>query len=252
MKPSTRTTEKFFSKLSSKQKNHKNQFAIYRTEDDKEMIIQNLRFAELVFPKNGLTLCPVSHPGFSHFSENCEYVLGHDHQKLSSMYISDFFSLVHPEDLPAVKKSFGYIKNLEPFDPAIHRFSIYFRMKDQFDKYRYIKHDRLAIKTESSTYLYVMLFDNISDVEKFHHVKLEIYKKNNGSYVKINTYIPNQQERKLTPRQNDIARLIIRGFTNQEIADHLNVSIYTIKNHKQTLFKKAKVRNSIELANFVR
>jgi DNA-binding NarL/FixJ family response regulator len=46
--------------------------------------------------------------------------------------------------------------------------------------------------------------------------------------------------------------LIMKGFSNQEIADQLSVSVYTVKNHKQMLFRKANVKSSIELANYVR
>ena len=50
--------------------------------------------------------------------------------------------------------------------------------------------------------------------------------------------------------QNEIIKLILKGFSTQEIADRLNVSVNTIKNHKQVLFRKVNVKSSVELINF--
>jgi DNA-binding CsgD family transcriptional regulator len=170
---------------------------------------------------------------------------------LMNMPLSDFFNLIHHEDLPPVQQCLAFIKNLKPFDPTTQRFSIYFRLRDGKGEYRHIKNEHLAIKTESNTYLYLMLFNNISEEEKFYHVKLEARIKTKSSYLKTYTYNPKQQAKSITPRQNDIARLIIKGLTNQEIADHLNVSIYTVKNHKQMLFRKINVKSSAELAHVI-
>jgi DNA-binding NarL/FixJ family response regulator len=68
----------------------------------------------------------------------------------------------------------------------------------------------------------------------------------------MQTFIPRQSSSTFTPRQKDIANLISKGFTNMEIARKLGVSIFTVKNHKSLLFKKAKVKNSIELASITR
>jgi DNA-binding NarL/FixJ family response regulator len=97
-----------------------------------------------------------------------------------------------------------------------------------------------------------MVFYNVSAEEKFYGVKLDIFRLGKNGFVKSYTYNPKQATTIITPRQNDIARLIVKGFSNQEIADQLSVSVYTVKNHKQMLFRKANVKSSIELANYVR
>jgi len=227
-------------------------FASFKAEEDREIILQKLRFAETVFPDQALTMCPISHPNMSYFSMNCEYILGHPHEKLAGMHISEFFQLAHPEDVPYVQQCFAFIKRLAPFDPTTHRFSIYYRLRNAAGTYFYIRNENLAIATEHNTCLYLMLFSNISRDEKFYHVKLEVSRKSKGKFMPVYTYNPKQEERPITPRQNDIAQLIAKGYTNQEIAAQLNVSIYTVKNHKQLLFKKVNVKNSVELAHYVR
>jgi DNA-binding NarL/FixJ family response regulator len=79
----------------------------------------------------------------------------------------------------------------------------------------------------------LMLFSNVSSEAKFYHVTLDVFKHMKGRFIKAYTYNPKQKEKEITPRQNDIAKLILKGFTNQQIADQLSVSVYTVKNHKQ-------------------
>ena len=223
----------------------------FPAEQNEEIILNNLQFVEKVFPKKGLALCPVSHGKAQYYSLNCEQILGHSHEELMNLSLPEFFELVHPEDLPSLKQCYQYIKNLMPFDPETHRFEIQYRFKNKQNEYVHIRKEQVAIKMQSDSYLYLMLYSNDTNKEKFFHVKLDIYQKIKGDYRKIDTYNPQQQDREIKPRQNDIVQLIIKGFTNQEIAEQLGVSVHTVKNHKKTLFKKVNVKNSIELANYV-
>ena len=55
-------------------------------------------------------------------------------------------------------------------------------------------------------------------------------------------------ETQLTPRQNDIGRLIAhRGMSNQAIADYLDLSICTVKVHLSSVFEKYRVKNRAQL-----
>ena len=168
------------------------------------------------------------------------------------MTLADFFSHVHPEDLPALQQCFGYVKNLKPFDPEVYRFVMHFRFRNRHNEYMLLRNENMAMKITAESYLYLMLYACADGAEKFHHVKLDIFKKVKETYVKTGTYNPMQREKAMTPRQNDITRLVAKGYSNQEIADLLGVSLYTIKNHKKALFKKVNVRNSLELMNYVR
>lgn len=252
MKPNVQTAAVTFFSLFPSVENHPKQRPEYDVESDEEVIMDNLHFAEKVFHQCALMLCPKSHTGIKYFSLNSEHILGHRQETLTQMDIPDFFSLVHPEDLPSVQQCLDFIGSCKPYDPETHRFTMYYRFRKKSGEYIHISDEKLAIKTRNNNYLYFILFNNVSQEEKFYHVKLEVYKKSKGNYLKAYTYNPKQQEKVITPRQNDIVRLIIKGFTNQEIADQLSVSVFTVKNHKQMLFKKVNVKNSIELANYVR
>jgi two-component system NarL family response regulator len=57
------------------------------------------------------------------------------------------------------------------------------------------------------------------------------------------TKTPDYKSPTITFREIEVLRFIARGLTNQEIADSMNVSIYTIKSHVRNLIDKLGVKN---------
>lgn len=55
-------------------------------------------------------------------------------------------------------------------------------------------------------------------------------------------------EASLTPREIEIVRHVIRGFTNLNIATRLGISEQTVKVHLNSIFRKTQVQNRTELA----
>lgn len=56
-------------------------------------------------------------------------------------------------------------------------------------------------------------------------------------------------EKQLTHREKEILQLIRQGLLSKEIADKLNLSIYTINNHRKNILAKLEVNNMIEAIN---
>lgn len=56
---------------------------------------------------------------------------------------------------------------------------------------------------------------------------------------------------KLSERELLLFRLIKLGYREKEIADHMNISISTVKSHKQNVFRKLGVTSSIEALNLI-
>lgn len=56
----------------------------------------------------------------------------------------------------------------------------------------------------------------------------------------------------LTPREEEILVLLTKGFANKEIADHLNLSIETVRSHLKNIYTKMHVRSRAEaVAHFM-
>lgn len=58
-----------------------------------------------------------------------------------------------------------------------------------------------------------------------------------------------QAEQQLTKREKEILILIRQGFLSKEIAYKLNISIYTVNNHRKNILTKLNVDNIIEAIN---
>lgn len=54
-------------------------------------------------------------------------------------------------------------------------------------------------------------------------------------------------ERTLTTREHEVARLIVDGLSNKEIAVALNVSTFTVKNHVQNVLSKLNLSSRVAL-----
>ena len=53
----------------------------------------------------------------------------------------------------------------------------------------------------------------------------------------------NIEEVKITPRDEQVLKLLVQGCSNKEIADQLNISPRTVKQHLRTLFLRAGIRD---------
>ena len=228
------------------------QYAHYAAEKDEATVISNLQFMERMQPDCVLMLCQMSHPKLKYVSASAKYILGFSEEEFKAKTVAEFFSLVHPDDVEGVQRCFEFINVSEPYDPEVYRFGLHYRFQYSPGHYIYLYDEKLAIRNDSGTYIYFTLFRDITSTHTFTQVKLSVLQKIKNVFSEVYCYYPKHGETLITPRQTDIVRLIVRGLSNKEIAERLNVSIYTIKNHKQALFRKANVRSSLELANYAR
>jgi RNA polymerase sigma factor (sigma-70 family) len=54
----------------------------------------------------------------------------------------------------------------------------------------------------------------------------------------------------LTTREREILQLIAEGMTNQEIADHLNLSVHTVRTHRGNLMDKLDLHSQAEVTRY--
>ncbi len=61
-----------------------------------------------------------------------------------------------------------------------------------------------------------------------------------------------QPEEPLTPREVEVLRLIVQGYTNRQIAEQLCVSVRTVEGHRANLCRKLDLRSRVELVRYAR
>jgi DNA-binding NarL/FixJ family response regulator len=54
----------------------------------------------------------------------------------------------------------------------------------------------------------------------------------------------------LTARENEVLKLVAKGYTYREIADRLFISTKTVQNHTQNILTKLRLRKRYELMRY--
>ena len=55
----------------------------------------------------------------------------------------------------------------------------------------------------------------------------------------------------LTKREVELLQFIKQDFTNQQMASHLSLSIYTVETHRKNIMQKLNLKNAVELTKFM-
>jgi two-component system nitrate/nitrite response regulator NarL len=55
----------------------------------------------------------------------------------------------------------------------------------------------------------------------------------------------------LTKRELELLQLIKQNITNQQMAEQLNLSVYTVETHRKNIMQKLNLKNPVELSRFI-
>jgi two-component system response regulator NreC len=61
-----------------------------------------------------------------------------------------------------------------------------------------------------------------------------------------------KQSEPLTPREVDVLKLIVQGYTNRQVGEELNISVRTVEGHRANLYSKLGLRSRVELVRYAR
>jgi two-component system, NarL family, response regulator NreC len=62
--------------------------------------------------------------------------------------------------------------------------------------------------------------------------------------------VNDQEAESLTERENDVLRLLARGYTNRQIGDTLGISVRTVEGHRSNLMGKLGLHSRVELVDY--
>ena len=55
-----------------------------------------------------------------------------------------------------------------------------------------------------------------------------------------------------TPRETEVLKLIVEGYTNRQIGEELNISVRTVEGHRANLSEKLGLQSRVELVRYAR
>ena len=76
-------------------------------------------------------------------------------------------------------------------------------------------------------------------------VEKEIFRESSEGYIPDDA---DAEQLNLTTREYEVLQLLKQGYSNAEIADHLFLSLSTVKTHVSNLFSKMNVKNRVQAA----
>jgi DNA-binding NarL/FixJ family response regulator len=106
-------------------------------------------------------------------------------------------------------------------------------------------------KQDSTTAILLEAIRTISNGDEFYSPSI--------SKIVLKSYINNvkntivgevAKKHQLTTREKEILKLYVEGCTNSEIAEKLNLSVFTVKTHKNNIMQKYNFKSTVEMIKF--
>ncbi len=160
---------------------------------------------------------------------------------------------IHPDDRDKMTdiqiKHSRFIYSLSPENRNDYKNSYQFRMLNAKGQYMNIISRQQVIQTDCNDKAWMIMgvMDISPDQTLSDNVKYSCMNIKTGEI--ITNLITSDTEILLTNRERIILEMIGEGLLSKEIADKLDISIYTVSNHRKNILLKLGVNNSIEAIN---
>ncbi len=106
-------------------------------------------------------------------------------------------------------------------------------------------------KQDSTTEILLEAIRTIASGDEFYSPSIsKIVIKSFVNSVKNTSVSDIAKKQQLTSREKEILKLYVEGFTNNEIAEKLNLSVFTIKTHKNNIMQKYNFKSTVEMIKF--
>ena len=184
-------------------------------------------------------------------------LLGYDSRKIATLERQGDYleSRIHPDDrsqLEALQVSLGKFIYSLPAGQRNDYCNIYgFRVRNAKQQYVQVvsKHHVLEQSRDGKAWLILGSLDIAPAQKASGRVDCTVLNLKNGEFFSTDSFPVPGPPVILTPRELEILRLIRRGFLSKEIAHKLDLSIYTVHNHRKNILAKLDADNVIEAIN---
>jgi DNA-binding CsgD family transcriptional regulator len=192
----------------------------------------------------------------AHASKEYHEVFSDGQNKIETINFNDIWELITTRDkinltatLPGVLAKIKTLIENKTLDNYI--VTLQYQAINKYDKKRWILNQFVKIYTNGSKMVgIVMKCTDITHLKSTAQHSAYLYSKVENKIVEY-FEVTFPQETIITPREKEIFQLLQQGYLEKEIAQKLTLSVSTIKNHKQNVFKKLKTYTTIEATNLL-
>ncbi|MDR7212589.1 LuxR C-terminal-related transcriptional regulator [Flavobacterium piscis] len=196
----------------------------------------------------------------SDFQADCSYIYAGNFRKFFGLPSADLFidsafedcifNKLHSDDVierhALELHFFQYLKNLP--DEEYRNYSTFSRLRtsDQ-EKLNYINHRTMYLKKSASgsILLALCLYAPSTNSEFRTGISGKIVNIQTGETISSEKYKP-YADTLLSKRELEILTLVAQGNNSDQIANLLNISVYTVRRHRQNIIHKMQVANTTE------
>ena len=187
-----------------------------------------------------------------YISNNVTEITGYELDEIS---LDKYLDVIHPDDLPYYadfEVTVIDFKKQLPIDKIMKYNSRYnYRMRKKDGKYIYVLHQSITIQiAEDGAVLRNLTFiTDVSDITQSNKMKLSLIGvEGEPSFIDIKyKSIYSKSKELFSPREKEVLALVIEGKNSEEIAEILNISIHTVRNHRKKILSKSGCNSVNEL-----
>lgn len=170
---------------------------------------------------------------------------------IESAFEDCIFRRVHPDDLTERHilelRYFQLQKNTPKEERHKYNTISHIRIRDVNNDYRYVTHRTIYLASLPNDAIWLALCLYSPDTEQYvrNGIEGKIVNNATGDIIPADQY-SRYDKTILTKRELDVLKLVAQGNGSKQIAQELNIAVYTVHRHRQNIITKMQVANAAE------
>jgi DNA-binding CsgD family transcriptional regulator len=196
---------------------------------------------------------------YIYISPNVENILGYDPAEMKEGGPEYILKRTHPDDLKELMNHvFPKILDFYFSTPLEERKKIRctydYRLKRTDGKYLRLMQQTIVIEMDKSgkPLVDIGIISDITEYKKTDTIKISLtkYDQEAGFLSLVSGVKEEEKKDRISERELQILKLLMQGYSSKKIADKLDISVNTVRNHRQNLMEKTRTKNIAELVSF--